>query len=102
MSVKNVDCLSWWQAMCKNTQLKYLAVALTSSAATERSFSTYSFIHTKKRNRLTAQRAGKLMFVAHNNKLLLQKQKVDMEHDIQQHEIPPEPAELVEVDIHPS
>lgn len=80
ISVKNVDCLSWWQAICKNTKLKDLAVAVlslpTSSAATERSFSTYSFIHNKKRNRLTAERAGKLMFVAHNNKLFHQKDNI--------------------------
>lgn len=58
--------------MCRKT-LKQLAVAIlglpASSAATERSFSTYAFIHSTKRNRLTVKRAGMLMYVAHNTKL---------------------------------
>lgn len=73
MSVKNVDCISWWNGMCKNTALKDLAVAILglppSSAATERSFSTYSFIHNKRRNRLTIKRAGMLTYIAHNTKM---------------------------------
>lgn len=72
-SAKSVDSISWWQGLCKKTNLKDLAVAIlglpASSAATERSFSTYSFIHCAKRNRLTVERAGKLTFVAHNRKL---------------------------------
>lgn len=47
-----------------------MAVALLSlrpsSAATERTFSKYSFIHTKKRNKLTKERAGKLTYIACN------------------------------------
>lgn len=41
-----------------------------SSAATERSFSAYSHIHTKKRNKLDNKRAAKLLYVAHNENLL--------------------------------
>lgn len=53
-SVKNVDCLSWWQGMCQKTDLVVAILGLSaSSAATERSFSTYAFVHNKKRNRLT-------------------------------------------------
>lgn len=74
LSARSVDCISWWQGMCSKTNLKDLAIAIlglpASSAETERSFSTYSFIHTKRRNRLTIDRAGKLMYVAHNQKLL--------------------------------
>ena len=40
------------------------------SAATEKSFSTYGNFHSTKRIRLTTNRAGKLTFVAHNLKLL--------------------------------
>lgn len=73
-AVKDVDCITWWNGMCQKTNLKDLAVAILglppSSAATERSFSTYSLIHTKKRNRLTVDRAGVLLYIAHNNKLL--------------------------------
>lgn len=39
------------------------------SAACERSFSTYSAIHTSKRNRLTNDRAAKIVYIAHNLKL---------------------------------
>lgn len=37
-----------------------------SSAATERSFSVYSHIHNKKRNRLTNTNASKLLFIQAN------------------------------------
>lgn len=74
MSVSKVNPVSWWLAMCKKTELKNLAVAILalppSSAATERSFSTYAFIHNARRNRLTVRRAGMLTYVAHNLKLL--------------------------------
>ncbi|CAH2015265.1 unnamed protein product [Acanthoscelides obtectus] len=45
-----------------------------SSAATERSFSIYGFIHSSRRNRLTAEGAGKVTFIAPNLKLLDQDQ----------------------------
>lgn len=73
-SAKKSDCITWWKGICNKTKLKNLAVAILglppSTAATERSFSTYSFIHCKKRNRLTTERAGKLLYIAHNLKLL--------------------------------
>ena len=49
-----------------------------SSAAVERSFSTYSNIHTKKRNRLTNEHASKIVFIAHNLKLL----EIEDEHPV--------------------
>lgn len=48
-----------------------------SSAATERSFSVYSHIHSKKRNRLTNDRAAKLLYVSHNENLLNKIEKGD-------------------------
>jgi len=41
-----------------------------SSAATERRFSVYSHIHSKKRNKLINDRAAKLLLVSHNENLL--------------------------------
>ena len=42
----------------------------TSSASVERSFSQHSNIHSLPRNRLTNQRADKLLFISHNFKVL--------------------------------
>ena len=73
-TAKKVECITWWKGICCKTKLKDLAIVLlglpASSAATERSFSTYSFLHCKKRNRLTTERAGKLLYISHNLKLL--------------------------------
>lgn len=68
--VDKIDSRTWWSGYCSKTSLKNIALAILtlppSSAATERTFSKYSFLHTKKRNRLTTERAGKLAFVAAN------------------------------------
>ncbi|CAI6375528.1 unnamed protein product [Macrosiphum euphorbiae] len=53
-----MDARTWWNGICSNTKL--------SSDATERSFSVYSHIHNKKRNRLTNTSASKLLFVQAN------------------------------------
>ena len=52
-----------------------------SSAATERSFSSFEVIHTKKRNRLTNDRLNKLVFVRHNSRLLSNSNYHDMDPD---------------------
>jgi len=39
------------------------------SADTERIFSTFSWMHNKKRNKLTTERAGKLTYLSYNWKL---------------------------------
>lgn len=67
--MEKVTPLTWWNSFCSSTNLcvianKVLSVPAT-SAATERSFSTFSNIHTKKRNRLTTSNASKITFVAH-------------------------------------
>ena len=60
----------WWKGIIgqssrlSNVAVKILSVPAT-SASTERSFSTFSNIHTKKRNKLTTSRAIKLTYIAH-------------------------------------
>ena len=48
-----------------------------SSAPTERSFSVYSHIHSRKRNRPTNDGAAKLLYVSHNENLLKKIEKGD-------------------------
>lgn len=70
----------WWQGLCGTTILSEVAVRILSapvtSAATERTFSTFSWIHNKRRNRLTTERAGKLTYLSHNWKLLNKEEEV--------------------------
>ncbi|XP_065670247.1 uncharacterized protein LOC136088936 [Hydra vulgaris] len=65
--------INWWKGLCSFTELSKVASRIlqlpASSAACERSFSTYSDIHSAKRNRLTTERAGKLVFISQNLKL---------------------------------
>lgn len=44
-----------------------------SSSCCERNWSTYSFIHSKKRNKLTPERAEDLVFIHNNLRLLSRK-----------------------------
>lgn len=73
-SVNLMEPLVWWNGLCSFSTLSVLATSIlsapTTSAATERSFSTYGNIHTKKRNKLTCDRAGKITYISHNWKLL--------------------------------
>jgi hypothetical protein len=50
---------------------------VTSSSAAERNWSTYDFIHSKKRNRLTEDRARDLVYVHSNLRLVQQVKAVD-------------------------
>lgn len=72
-TVDQISSIAWWSGLCKNTELSKIAVRFlklpATSAACERSFSTYSAIHTSKRNRLTNDRAAKIVYMAHNLKL---------------------------------
>ncbi|CAI6348826.1 unnamed protein product [Macrosiphum euphorbiae] len=65
--------LKWWQFLNHISPLSKVAVRILSapctSAATERTFSTFSWIHNKKRNKLTTVRAGKLTYLSYNWKL---------------------------------
>lgn len=72
-NVQNIDSLTFWKMLFNVTPLSKLALKILSapctSAATERSFSTFSWIHNKKRNRLTTERAGKLTYLSYNWKM---------------------------------
>lgn len=64
---------SWWSGLCGSTQLSKLATSVLNlpptSAAVERSFSQHANVHSLKRNKLTTDRAAKLVYIAHNLKL---------------------------------
>lgn len=70
----NCSPVSWWLGMSGTTLLSKVAVKIlqipVTSAATERTFSTFSFIHNKKRNRLTTQKAGMMTYISYNWNLL--------------------------------
>ena len=67
-----IEPLVWWNGMCSGRPLSVIATKIlslpTTSSACERSFSTYSHVHTAKRNRLTTARAGKLVYISQNLK----------------------------------
>ena len=54
----------------------------SSSSAAERNWSTYDFIHNRKRNRLTEARARDLVYVHSNLKLLQKLQSLDYQEAI--------------------
>ncbi|XP_062206164.1 uncharacterized protein LOC133908053 [Phragmites australis] len=71
----NLDPKEWWGIHGQRTsELKLLAFKLlgqpSSSSACERNWSTYGFIHSIKRNRLTPMRAEDLVFIHSNMRLL--------------------------------
>jgi len=75
------DSLQWWGTYGSRTpQLKELAFKLlgqpASSSCYERNWSTYSFIHSLRRNKLTPDRAEDSVFV-HNNLRLLSRSTDD-------------------------
>lgn len=74
LSIKGMNAILWWRGICDQSKLGKVAVGILSlpptSAATERSFSTFSWIHSTKRNRLTLERSSKITYIAHNLKLL--------------------------------
>lgn len=65
--------LLWWKTYAPQSDLTQVAIRILSapstSATVERSFSTFGWIHNKKRNRLTTERAGKLTYLSFNYKL---------------------------------
>ena len=48
----------------------WITSMISSAGACERNWSTYDFIHSKKRNRLTAQRASDLVYVFTNLRMV--------------------------------
>jgi len=71
-TVSKLEPLIWWKSF--NSSLSKLAQKIlsipVSSAATERSFSSFANVHSKKRNRLLTERAAKLTYISHNWKTL--------------------------------
>ena len=71
---ERIPSITFWKGICTQFPLRIVAEAIlampATSAATERSFSSYGGIHSKKRNRLTNKRAGMLTYVSHNLKLV--------------------------------
>lgn len=69
-----VSPLLWWRQLRGTCVLADVAIRIlgapVTSAATERTFSTFSWIHCKKRNRLTTTRAAKITYISHNWRLL--------------------------------
>lgn len=65
----------WWQEYCadlpliRKVAMRVLAQC-SSSSSCERVWSTFDFIHSKKRNRLSSQRLNDLVFVHYNLRLL--------------------------------
>lgn len=63
-----VTTLLGWRGLRGTCVLAEVAVkslgAPVTSAATERTFSTFGWIHSKRRNRLTSERAAKLTYLA--------------------------------------
>ncbi|CAB4430829.1 unnamed protein product [Rhizophagus irregularis] len=74
-TVGKVDPITWWKGnfetsapeLCK-VAVRILAIP-SSSAASERNWSNFSYIHEKKRNRLTDERVLKLVYIYSNYKL---------------------------------
>ena len=68
---KSKTVLQWWMAdgtdwpLLQNLALRVFAMA-ASSAASERNFSTFGFIHSKLRNRLTPEKVKKLVYIKAN------------------------------------
>jgi hypothetical protein len=71
---KAISPMLWWRGLKGTCVLADVAVRIlgapVTSAATERTFSTFSWIHCKKRNRLTTERAGQIAYLSHNWNLL--------------------------------
>ena len=72
LSSTNLNPFIWWQSW-PNSELQQLAIKIlsipTSSAAAERNFSTFGFIHNKIRNRLQNERVKKLVYIYGNLRL---------------------------------
>ncbi|KAF8403393.1 hypothetical protein HHK36_011495 [Tetracentron sinense] len=70
-----VDVLEWWQfhggstLQLRNIAIKVLSQSVSTTSA-ERVWSTYSYIHSVKRNRLNSTRANSLVYIHSNLRLL--------------------------------
>ena len=82
----DIPAYSWWsQFGTDHPHLRKVAVKVlaqtTSASGCERNWSCYDFIHNKKRNRLTSQRASDLVYVFSNLRMLRKFAAVDYWED---------------------
>lgn len=88
-SAQEVSQVVWWKGICSSRPLSKAAIDILSlpatSAACERSFSTYGNVHTARRNRLGNKTAMKLVYIAQNLKFCSTSSSID-------HKIKPEDA----------
>ena len=74
----NMDPKTWWllhgshAPLLQSIALKLL-VQPSSSSCAERNWSTYSFVHSMRRNKMTPKRAEELVFIHSNLRLLSRK-----------------------------
>lgn len=81
---ERVPAHEWWQtAGACAPELQKVAIRVlaqpVSACACERNWSTFSFIHNKRRNRLTQKRASALVYVFSNLRILKKVTAVDYE-----------------------
>jgi hypothetical protein len=83
-SVPYMPAYSWWVSFgagspeLQSVAVKVLAQCSVASAC-ERSWSTFDFIHSRRRNRLTPERANDLVYVFSNLRLLDEIEDIDYE-----------------------
>ncbi|XP_062203674.1 uncharacterized protein LOC133905895 [Phragmites australis] len=73
-TMKSKNALDWWRAYGgRSIDLQRFAKRIVSlcasSSGCESNWSTFEFIHTKKRNRLEHKRLNNLVYVAYNRKM---------------------------------
>ncbi|PWA77296.1 HAT dimerization domain, Ribonuclease H-like domain protein [Artemisia annua] len=94
-----MDAIEWWSTYGSETPelaevaKKVLSQPISSSYA-ERNWSTYSYIHSIKRNRLNNKRADKLLFVHSNIRLVSQFSESYKEGPFKEWDINPESSNL--------
>lgn len=84
--IENANPLTWWRDLRGTNLLAEISTKILSapvtSAATERTFSTFSWIPSSKRNRLTSGRAAKITYLSHNWKLKNKANKTKREENV--------------------
>ncbi|CAH2010639.1 unnamed protein product [Acanthoscelides obtectus] len=71
---ESISALLWWKTFYQTTDFGKVAIRILSMPSTsvfvERSFSTFSFLHDKKRHKLNTKRARKLCYISHIGKVI--------------------------------
>jgi len=84
-SAESMDAVEWWQThggtwpVLRSVALKVLSHP-SSASGCEHNWSAYEFVHNKKRNRLTLARAGDLVYVYTNLRLVARITRPSYEH----------------------